>query len=271
MQKRIRRRTELIYEESMEIYCDNDEYLDEAGALGRHLGARVLQGRADSGDRLTLQFDSEGLSLSGNGQVMRGDLTRMLPRIRTENVLRSELLVKAARIKDKTGQLTAADATAGLGEDALLLAAAGFSVELYERDPVIAALLKDALKRAAAVPGLEAAAARMRLHEEDSLMALLQLDGPPDVVLLDPMFPGRQKSALIKKKFQLLQQLEQPCTDEDELLKAAIMARPQKVIIKRPLKGPYLAGRRPDYSISGKTIRYDCICLMPDSRPLPCL
>jgi 16S rRNA (guanine1516-N2)-methyltransferase len=72
------------------------------------------------------------------------------------------------------------------------------------------------------------------------------------------MFPARQKSGLIKKKFQLLQQLEQPCTDEVELLNVALEAKPRKIVIKRPAKGPYLAEIKPHYSISGKAIRYDC-------------
>ena len=40
---------------------------------------------------------------------------------------------------------------------------------------------------------------------------------------------------------------------------AAVSAGPRKIVIKRPLKGPFLAGRKPDYSITGKTIRYDCL------------
>ena len=43
----------------------------------------------------------------------------------------------------------------------------------------------------------------MQLFEENSLSALPRLSAAPDVILLDPMFPERQKSALIKKKFQL--------------------------------------------------------------------
>ncbi|MFR7797411.1 MAG: class I SAM-dependent methyltransferase [Collinsella sp.] len=50
------------------------------------------------------------------------------------------------------------DATAGFGEDSLLLAAAGFTVDLYEQDCVIAALLKDALDRAAMIRRLTAVA-----------------------------------------------------------------------------------------------------------------
>lgn len=40
---------------------------------------------------------------------------------------------------------------------------------------------------------------------------------------------------------------------------AAIAAGPRKVVIKRPAKGPYLAGIKPNYSIDGKAVRYDCI------------
>ena len=61
------------------------------------------------------------------------------------------------------------------------------------------------------------------------------------------------------KKFQLLHHLEAPCTDEEGLLRAAIACGPRKVVIKRPAKGPYLAGIKPSYSIDGKAVRYDCI------------
>ncbi len=84
------------------------------------------------------------------------------------------------------------------------------------------------------------------------------LDYKPDIVLLDPMFLAIQKSALTKNKFQLIQRLESPCSTEEDLLDAAIAADPKRIVIKRPLKGPYLAGRKPAYSLEGKAIRYDC-------------
>ena len=46
------------------------------------------------------------------------------------------------------GVRTVVDATAGLGRDAFALAAVGASVTLIERDPVLAALLDDAIARA---------------------------------------------------------------------------------------------------------------------------
>ena len=243
---------------------------------------------------LTLQRDENGLFLESDGQILRGDFTRMLPRIKASN-LSSELLVKAAKIKAAKAAvsapsasaapvlaaastagsvsipaatpLTAIDATAGLGEDSLLLAAAGFHVHLYERNPVIFALLQDAHRRAAAVPELAEIVSRMTLHNEDSTAAMAALaadqDGEnapfrPDVVLLDPMFPARQKSSLVKKKLQMIQKLEIPCDDEAALLRAAMETCPKKLIIKRPPKGPYLAGLKPDHSLSGKAVRFDC-------------
>lgn len=208
-----------------------------------------------------LQADADGLALVEQGRILRGDFIKMRPRLIPNN-LNHELLVKASKLKGVQGQLTAIDATAGLGEDAFLLAAAGFHVQLYERNPVIAALLYDALRRGSGDPGLAPIICRMQLHAEDSIAALPQLPSPPDIVVLDPMFPSRQKSGLIKKKFQLLHQLEQPCTEEAALLNAAISCGPRRIVIKRPLKGPYLAGVNPSYVLKGKSIRYDCIALI---------
>ena len=224
--------------------------------------------------------------LTDGSMVLRGDFSAMKSRIRSGR-LPHEMLVRAARIRDADGPLTAIDATAGLGEDALLLAAAGFHVRMYEYNPVIAALLREALRKAAQDPELAEAAARMELIEGDSVQALRALaeasasltdslmkedvsaacvpvSGRPDLILLDPMFPAKQKNALSNKKLQLFQKLETPCASEQELLKAAMAVRPLKIVIKRPLKGPYLAGVRPGYSLSGKTIRYDCLVFPRD-------
>lgn len=217
----------------------------------------------DLPEGLSLERVDGALTLvAEDGLSMCGDFTRELRRLRPANVSR-ELLVRAARVRG-CDHPRALDATAGMGEDSLLLAAAGFSVTLYEHDPVIAALLADALERAAAVPELAPIVARMRLVRGDSVGALRALaDGDvsacPDVVLLDPMFPERRKSASVKKKAQLLQRLERPAQDEAAMLDAAIKARPRKVVIKRPLKGPFLAGAKPAYQIAGKAVRYDVL------------
>ena len=213
--------------------------------------------RAEGEKNLELRRDAEGLALVGDGMVLRADFVRLLPRLRPDRLGR-ELLVRAARVRGVEAP-SAVDATAGLGEDALLLAAAGFAVTMFEKDPVIAALLRDALERAARVPELAPVAERMTLVEGDSVAGLRCLGFSPDVVFLDPMFPERTKSAAVKKKFQLLHHLERPCDNEEELVEAALAARPRKVVIKRPPKGPLLAGARPSYQVSGKAVRYDVL------------
>ena len=204
-----------------------------------------------------LRRDERGLALVGAGMELRGDFTRMLPRLR-QGRLQQELLVRAARVRGVEAP-TAVDCTAGLGEDSLLLAAAGFRVTLFERDRTIAALLADAMERAADEPQLADAVGRMTLVGGDSISGLAELDFAPDVVYLDPMFPARTKSAAVKKKFQLLHHLEQPCEEEEALVSAALAACPRKVVIKRPAKGPQLAGMKPSYSIAGKAVRYDVL------------
>lgn len=206
---------------------------------------------------LELESGADGLALSDGHMSICGDFSHMLPRLKPHN-LKRELLVKAAKVKRaEAGRLRAIDATAGLGDDALLLAAAGFDVTLYERNPLIAALLRDALSRARRDPTLAPVVERMRLAEGDSTTALPLLDFRPDIVLLDPMFPAKGKDAAAKKKLQMLQKIEQPCTDETALLEAALSTQARKVIVKRPVKGPHLAGRKPSYTLSGKAIRYD--------------
>lgn len=218
-------------------------------------------------DGLELLETDEGLTLAGDGMTLRADFCEMIPRIK-QGRLQQELLVRAAKIKG-AGEPLAVDATAGFGQDSLLLAAAGFRVLLFERNPVIAALLRDALHRAAAAPELAKAVGRMQFVEGDSVVALAAMGAQthPDVVYLDPMFPARTKSAAVKKKFQLLHRLEQPCDNPDAMLRAALDANPRKIVIKRPPKGPHLADIKPSYSLAGKAVRYDVI-VPPRNKPL---
>ena len=119
-------------------------------------------------------------------------------------------------------------------------------------------LLKDALRRAKKNPILKEITERMQLFSGNSIEFMSKTSTLVDVIYLDPMFPKRRKSGLINKKLQLIQKLEPPCSSETELFDAAVKAAPERIIVKRPLKSPVLAGQKPSYSLNGKTIRYDC-------------
>ena len=238
--------------------------IDAPGAPRTDIGASAssrdkLDGEFRVGGPQLVTLADGSLALEANGMQLRADLTRMLPRLRPQNLSR-ELLVRAARVRG-VPHPHVVDATAGLGEDSLLLAAAGFSVTLFEKDPLIAALLRDSLRRAAENPRLAEVVSRMQLIEGDAIVGLAALTEDPDVVYLDPMFPAKRKDAATQKKLQLLRMLERPCTDEDAqaLLAAAVASGPRKVVVKRPLKGPHLAGARPSHSLAGKVVRYDIV------------
>lgn len=258
-------------ESPVTVLCVDGDSLDRAQGLSDRLAAPLTVCEAGCSEAafttepglLYLKVFRDGLSLMRDGMELRPDLAEMLPRIK-QGALQREMLVKAARVKGVEAP-RAVDATAGLGEDSLLLAAAGFTVTLCEADPVIAALLEDALARASAHEVLGPIVERMHLVAGDSRVTLeragASTGAQPDVVYLDPMFPGRTKSAAVKKKFQLIHGLERPTEplDEESLLQAALAAHPRKVVIKRPVKGPYLAGVKPSHAIAGKAVRYDCI------------
>ncbi len=224
------------------------DMLDEARAMAQACG-------------LDLLCEDGALTLTDGTMTLSVDFASMLPRVRPDR-LSGELLVKAARVKGLAG-LRVFDATAGLGEDSFLLAAAGFEVTLCEANPVICALLCDGLERAALDERLAPIVARMHPVRADSISVLREMaascDEVPDVVYLDPMFPARQKSAAVKKKFQLLHHLERPCANEEDLMRAALGVQPRKVVVKRPPKAPWLSGVKPSNAIEGKAVRYDCI------------
>lgn len=234
------------------VYAKDADCIERAKALASHIGVPLSQ---EMGKELTLVVEKTGLTLAGFGLTYQGDFEQMLHRI-TKGRLQHEMLVHVA--KTKVEHPKAIDATAGMGEDSLLLAAAGYEVTLFEQNPVVAALLRDALERAKSHPVLGEIVARMHLMEEDSIAYMQQCREEYDLIYLDPMFPARQKSGLINKKLQLIQKLEQPCVEEELLLETAIGLNPGKIVVKRPLKGANLANRKPSYTNKGKAIRYDC-------------
>ncbi|MCV6605964.1 MAG: class I SAM-dependent methyltransferase [Porticoccaceae bacterium] len=159
---------------------------------------------------------------------------------------------------DKRRDLHVLDMTAGLGRDAFVFATLGARVTLLERNPIVHALLADGLARAADTTDseLREIVARINLLRADSLAADA-VTLPVDVAYLDPMFPGRQKSAKVKKEMQAFHTLVGADKDADQLLPIAREAARYRVVVKRPAKAPYLNGCKPGYSLNGKSTRYD--------------
>ncbi len=221
---------------------------------------------------LALRLDEQGWALidtaPGAPGAVRADLVgggmgeRMRSGGRGEGRLASALGLKrhpASRVLD---------ATAGLGRESALAAALGCAVIACERSPIVATLLRDALDRAAAEPGLAEVIARIDLRGADARDVLRALDGEarPDAVLVDPMFPERTKAARAKKEMQLLQRLLGPDDPADtvELIETALATARRRVILKRPVHAPHVAGvRPPDLEVPGRAARYDVYLIAP--------
>jgi 16S rRNA (guanine1516-N2)-methyltransferase len=150
------------------------------------------------------------------------------------------------------------DATAGLGRDAFVLAELGCVVTLIERQPLIAALLADGLQRAQADAEVAAIVARMNLLGGNAIDLMKAWhDEAPQVIYLDPMFPHRDKTALVKKEMRLFRPLVGADDDAPDLLAAALALATHRVVVKRPRKAPAVAGEKPGYVLEGKSSRFD--------------
>ena len=153
---------------------------------------------------------------------------------------------------------TVLDATAGLGRDAFVLAQLGCSVVLLERQPIIAALLEDGLQRAQRDPEVAPILARMRLIHGDAIARMRTWEEPPpQVIYLDPMFPHRDKSALVKKEMRLFRPLAGDDVDAPDLLAAALALASHRVVVKRPRKAPAIDGPAVGYTLEGNSSRFD--------------
>lgn len=155
---------------------------------------------------------------------------------------------------------TVLDATAGLGRDAFVLACLGCPVTLLERHPMVAALLMDGHRRAGLDPEIGALVReRMRVVQGDArdLLPRLPEHERPEVIYLDPMYPERRKSSLVKKEMRALQELLGKDPAAGELLPLALAAARLRVVVKRPMGAPPLNQTPPTMSIKGKHHRYD--------------
>ena len=149
------------------------------------------------------------------------------------------------------------DATAGLGRDAFLLASLGARVTLIERSATMHALLLEGLERARAEGGRHAeTVSRMTLVHGDSCVLLPQMK--PQVILIDPMHPPRDKTALVKKEMRLIRDIVGTDADSVQLMQVALEAAQNRVVLKWPLRADPMAGvRKPSHQILGKSTRYD--------------
>lgn len=162
------------------------------------------------------------------------------------------------------GRRKVLDATAGFGRDPFVLAALGCQVRALEREPILAALLAEALALAEETGELARNAGSMEAIEVDARDYLARIaegsEEAPEVVYLDPMFPDRGKSAKAKKEMDYFRRLLGAGDQDPELLSLARRAATHRVVVKRthrtaplvdPKKTPILA------TVKSHLLRFD--------------
>jgi 16S rRNA (guanine1516-N2)-methyltransferase len=160
------------------------------------------------------------------------------------------------------------DATAGFCNDAFHLAAVGFRVVALERHPAIHIVTWFNAVKWQRDPLLGMAARAVEMQCADSRVVLPRLRETPGVILLDPMFPPkRRRSALPPKPIQVLRLLAGDDEDATDLLAVARAVASRRVVVKRADDAPPLGDLWPDWSVQGKTVRYDVYSRVPERAP----
>ena len=196
---------------------------------------------------------------------------------------KSELLLQAAKLRAEQSVL---DATAGFGHDSLILASTGAQVTMLEQQPLLALLLLSEQQKMAAERNWQKLMSRLTIKNcsaEDHLRQVQAQNLRYDVIYLDPMFPDDSyensktgKGAKVGKHMQALHGLVQPpsskaevtlfdlaknaitypCDEQSQSQDSSEMSG-RRLIIKRPVSAPYLAGQTPIESWQNDVLRFD--------------
>ena len=174
---------------------------------------------------------------------------------------RGQAIAKAVGLKSGTVP-DILDTTAGLAGDAFVLATLGCQVTMLERSAIIFTLIENAIERATLnekfTPISEQGFSVINRDANDYIEEQLNAEATaPDVIYIDPMYPHRKKSALVKKDMQVLQRLHGIDDNPAVLLKNALRFAKKRVVVKRPIQAETLDDKKPNTCIKSKKTRYD--------------
>lgn len=252
--------------EHFAVYSADPDSNDAATKLAASLSVQVFD-KATTSDPYALSFPFVFVYEQGCAEIIQtgkgapGPVTASFLQGKTTHRLKfgggkGQMIAKAVGL-NKGVIPSILDATAGLAQDAFVLASLGCDMTLIERSPIIAELIRVALNESKD-SDVQEITARMNLIQADAASWLRQQsDKVADVIYLDPMYPHRDKSALVKKEMRLFHTLVGESLDDAALLEAALEKARYRVVVKRPRKGETISGRSPAHQIIGKSCRYD--------------
>lgn len=245
------------------VTCSDDIYVEQAKKLANEISLPFIQKADFSSDEFAayIIMSEDGISLQESGKDAAGPIYvdfvsgAMGHRLKYGGG-KGQMIAKACGLqKFKSPYIL--DATAGLGRDGFVLASLGANVQMIERVPVIAALLKDGLRRAAESEITKNIAGKISFHEGNAIEYINNLTLQPDIIYIDPMFPERTKTAAVKKEMRIFKKIIGADEDDGALLAAALNKAKHRVVAKRPRIAPHINDMKPSYILEGKSGRFD--------------
>lgn len=243
------------------VLLRDDARQSEAEATARELGLPLL-GEKQSGFDLYMIFTEQRLALQlaepGNGPVSIDFTAGANAHRRRFGGGNGQAMARAVGF-GKIESPALLDATGGLARDAFVFASLGANVTLIEQSALLCLLIETALREGKQCPEISDICQRMQLIPGNALEIIPRTAGgnPVDVIYLDPMYPHREKSALVKKEMQLLHRLAGPDENAGDLLDLALQIAGKRVVVKRPGNAPPVSENRLSGSVSSKNTRFD--------------
>jgi len=220
--------------------------------LIEHLGIQIVEEAPPLS--FTLVESDKGIELRPPGETDRPGIRAVFPPDSTPSTSGGRPpLAKAFGKKIKR----VLDLTAGLGSDAYRLAAAGYEVRGWERNPAVFALLISGWGVSVAsgrVP--KEIADRISFEWGDANEAVGEFDGSETGAYFDPMYPAQKRAtALPKRPLQVLRGLLES-RDEPSDLVTLERERLSRVVVKRPHHAPPIFPDV-DFQTETKLVRFD--------------
>jgi hypothetical protein len=225
---------EISYQEFVKLFPVEGSFLDNINIENAQLHA--------VGEKLTLNFAE-----------FKGFHFPLLKRIDYhkkyffKNSIYKDPLAKALGIKKGKDRPSIIDATGGALNDSMLILSYGVkSLDIFERNPLIACLGYNAIQSLKNYPAT--------FHFGDA--SKYNFNNKVDVVYFDPMYESKRSKTAPKKEMAIFRLVVQDDFDKREVALKLFEKARERVVIKRSLKNSPLI-EEPDITIKGKSTAYD--------------
>ena len=140
------------------------------------------------------------------------------------------------------------DCTAGFGRDSFLLDSMGHDVTMIENSPIVAMLLKNALRRSNNI--------NIKLFFGNAYDYMKHSNEKYDYIYIDFMFEKLKNKSLSSKNDEALKMISFNDNDKNKIIQLAQSVSNKKVIVKEP-RNTVSGILKPNYIIKTKLLKYN--------------